>query len=262
MMSADQQAQIQAFIVSWTGQSDNARLIASQLAPSFPDICTIYSNKDDTTETGPGIWVKVPDDYFFGRKFREIAKRFTGTHCFIITADVSCHDWLKATGSLRAAIAQFGDDMGVWSPKIDHSGMSIAKNELTRVAGTHYKVMTYSDSIVWCLSKELMEKMMALDFECNNLGWGVDRAASLITHAQNKLVVFDDSVEINHPPSRGYSNDAAKRQLSVFFRQIPWSVKLHGLYLTRALRRFPMIRSKLYALVKPARLVQKYLQAG
>ena len=54
MMSADQQAQIQAFIVSWTGQSDNARLIASQLAPSFPDICTTYSNKDDTTEADPG----------------------------------------------------------------------------------------------------------------------------------------------------------------------------------------------------------------
>jgi len=235
---------VDVFIISWTGQHDNARSIAQSIGSLVDRVTVIYSDRDDLKRSGSGDWVQVPDDWFYGRKFKAILDRSKGSILLQITADVSCQNWPEL---VRRMTQQFGEmDVGVWSPLISFSGNGLKKVSIGPVHDGTTHLVTATDSIVWAMRADVAEHMRRFDYLCNNIGWGIDLAAALHSHASGKLVLMDTGSEVEHPPGRGYNNKPARKQCRAFLCQLPLCEQMQRLYLTRALRKYPRWRRALY----------------
>ena len=236
--------QVEPYIISWTGQHDNAAAIARALAGTVDHVAVIYSDRDGKKVSGPGSWVQVPDNWFYGRKFKAIADRFQGDILLQITADVTCNDW---PGLIRCMTRRFLEmNVGVWSPHISFAGNSLRKVSIGSICEPTLHLVTTTDSIVWAMSADVVGRMRRLDYDCNNIGWGIDIAAAMHSHATSKLVLMDAGVQVQHPPGRGYQRKLARRQCRVFLGQLSAREQMQRLYLTRALRKYPKWRRALY----------------
>jgi hypothetical protein len=76
------------------------------------------------------------------------------------------------------------------------------------------------DGIVWALSATVCTRLQSFDYRYNNLGWGMDWAATCFAHSTGMDVLVDDSVHVNHPSSRGYSPDSAEARMERFLEQM------------------------------------------
>ena len=235
---------VEAFIISWTGQHDNAEAIARAIVGLFDRVTVIYSDRNGVEVSGTGQWVQVPDDWFYGRKFKAILDRFRGSILLQITADVTCDDW---PGLVRCMTSRFREmNVGVWSPHISFAGTSLKKVSIGPVRDPSLHLVTATDSIVWAMSADVAQHMRRLEYQGNNIGWGIDIAAAMHSHAKGKLVLMDTAIEIHHPPGRGYDNTLARKQCRAFLWQLPVRDQMQRLYLTRALRKYPKWRRTLY----------------
>ena len=148
---------VDVFIISWTGQHDNARSIAQSIGSLVDRVTVIYSDRDDLKRSGSGDWVQVPDDWFYGRKFKAILDRSKGSILLQITADVSCQNWPEL---VRRMTQQFGEmDVGVWSPLISFSGNGLKKVSIGPVHDGTTHLVTATDSIVWAMRADVAEHM-------------------------------------------------------------------------------------------------------
>ena len=69
------------------------------------------------------------------------------------------------------------------------------------------------------MSRTPTQRLRALDYSANNLGWGIGWIAicHCLTHGLD--VLRDDRVRIGHPPGRGYNTREATRQWLAFMAQ-------------------------------------------
>jgi hypothetical protein len=235
---------VEAFIISWTGQHTNARSLAQTMSRLVDRVTVIYSDRAKLEVSGAGQWVQVPDDWFYGRKFKAILDRFAGTILLQITADVTCSNWPLLIQCMGQRFREM--DVGVWSPHISFSGSSLEKVSIGPVSDSSLHLVTSTDSIVWAMRADVAERMRRLDYVCNNVGWGIDVAAAMHSHAMGKLVLIDAGIEVEHPPGRGYNNELARQQAQAFLWQLSLREQMQRLYLTRALRKYPRWRRALY----------------
>jgi hypothetical protein len=235
---------VEVFIISWTGQHANARSLAQAMSSLVDRVTVIYSDRANLEVSGVGQWVQVPDEWFYGRKFKAILDRFAGTILLQITADVTCNNWPLL---IRRMTERFRDmNVGVWSPHISFSGSSLEKVSIGPLDDASLHLVTSTDSIVWAMRADVAERMRRLDYLRNNVGWGIDVAAAMHSHATGKLVLIDAGIEVEHPPGRGYNNKLARQQAQAFLRQLSLGEQMQRLYLTRALRKYPRWRRALY----------------
>jgi hypothetical protein len=64
-----------------------------------------------------------------------------------------------------------------------------------------------------------------MNFDENNLGWGVDWAAIVSTYANGFVAVRDRAAVVYHPTSRGYDSSEALKQQSSFLNQLELNEK-------------------------------------
>src|SRR5579859_2995411 len=129
---------IHAFIISWEGHRDKAAKIAASLKDATSFLTVIYSNRANEPEEGPGEWIKVPDDYFYGRKFRSCLDRFRGDIMLQIQADAESDDWLEVIRSIEHCYSAI-PKLEIWSPEVDYSYWTTQKVSIgqTRLPGVH-----------------------------------------------------------------------------------------------------------------------------
>ncbi|MFZ7094084.1 glycosyltransferase [Primorskyibacter sp. 2E233] len=224
---------IHAIIISWDGQYDRALDIARQLDGVVDKLSVIYSNSAGLEETGPGNWIQVPQSWFFGRKFRAALDLVApGDIQLQIQADVSYDNWSALVADCTAAFAAH-PQVGVWAPDLTwtpwptdlvHEGL-LDGSDLVRVAQT--------DGVVWALGPAVLDQLRGLDYDSNNLGWGIDWVALCYARQHGLQAVRDTRHRVHHPESRGYHGGEAAQHMKAFLSQLPKALQvdiltLHG----------------------------------
>ena len=216
---------LHAAIVSWDGMHAQAAAIAGALSGVVGKISVVYSNADATPETGAGDWIEVPQSAFFGHKFRVLLDRVAADETMLlIQADAGCDDWAGLARRCLALLgpggASGGDGPAVWSPSIGNTPFPNNLVATGRSPGPGLIEVWQCDAIVLAMVPVVLDRLRALDFEMNNLGWGIDWASILEARGKGLAVVRDLGCTVRHPPSRGYASDVAVQQMWAFLSQL------------------------------------------
>ncbi|PZX13477.1 hypothetical protein LX81_03262 [Palleronia aestuarii] len=210
---------IHAVVISWAGRGAEAQAIAAALGPAVERLTVIYSNHEGVPETGAGDWVGVPQDWYYGRKFAESLRRHRGEALMLqVQADAGSPDWPGLVDRLRAAHAAC-PDLGVWAPEVHVSPYRLQTALLGRRSGALHDA-AQTDGVVWALSRPVLDRLAALDYAGNDLGWGIDWTAFAIARSRGHAVLCDTGLTVSHPPARGYSENAAEAQMAWFLAQL------------------------------------------
>lgn len=212
--------QLHAVIIAWPGWIEAARSIAAAVQPAVDGLTVVWSDREAEEQTGPGDWVRVPNDHFFGPKMARGMQAAAGQHLLLIHADTQCDDWPRLAERCRAAFLAHSD-IGLWAPEIDHTYWDpkvVAMSSLPGELGL--QTVAQTDGIVAAFSPDVMERLAELAPETNNLGWGLDHAAVAFARCKGKLVVRDPHVAIRHHPSTGYDDAEARQQMAEFLERL------------------------------------------
>lgn len=215
---------LHAVILSWDGKYDDAHAIARAVQPALGPrdrLSVIFSNQADAPETGPGDWVRVPQSWYFGAKFaRSLVLARDAPLMLQIQADAICDDWPALIGRLRDA-ARVHPRLGIWAPDLDWTPYPAAVAVEARAGDGPLCHVTQTDGVVWALSRRLMDRLAALDYGANNLGWGIDYVAATLARRTGLSVLRDTGLVVDHPQTRGYSDTGAADQMAAFLDQLP-----------------------------------------
>ncbi|QUJ76040.1 hypothetical protein KDD17_14070 [Sulfitobacter albidus] len=208
-------------IISWDGYHDRARAIADALVGEVDALSVVTSNARGTAEDGPGEWVLVPQSWYFGRKFRAALDLVADDTVMLqIQADTHSDDWPAVARACARAFAE-RPDIGLWIPDITWTPWPVDVVSEGEIPGTPLLRVAQTDGIVWALHPDLLPSLRALDYEGNNLGWGIDWVALHEAAQQGRIAVRDLSCPVHHPQSRGYDNAEAAQHMKNFLGQLP-----------------------------------------
>ena len=217
---------LHAFVISWTGREAAAAMIAEALQPAVERLTVVYSRATGEDLHGAGDWQRVPDDWFYGRKFEACLGGFEGEVMLQVQADALCEDWPRLAARCRNAFARV-PNLGVWAPRIEHmpltpelASQSPPFTTIMRYDGSELESVSHTDGVVWACRASVAARLRRLDYKVNNYGWGIEKAA--ICHAMSHagLVLQDAGLRVGHRTGRGYPQHEAARQLRDFSRQL------------------------------------------
>ncbi|WP_114966934.1 hypothetical protein [Alkalilacustris brevis] len=211
---------VHAAIISWHGHHGKAHAIARELDGCVQRLSVVYSNQSGQREDGPGNWIGIDDHSFFGPKFKEVLMAH-GDEDFLlqIQADASHGSWHDLVGALKRA-ADTRPRLGVWAPNIDSCFWTERNTLIAPVPNTALHHVTHTDAIAWALSRDVVWRMHELDYEANNLGWGIDTLANCYAASRGFDVLRDLSVTVCHDKGSGYDHDPARQQMNAFLQQM------------------------------------------
>ncbi|WGW06062.1 glycosyltransferase [Tropicibacter oceani] len=225
---------LHAVIISWQGQHEQALEIARQLDGHVDRLSVIYSNAANTPEDGPGTWVQVPQSWFFGRKFKAALDLVApGDIQLQIQADVSHDDWPALIADCAAAFSRH-PAVGVWAPDLTWTPWPTPLVQNGTLPGSDLVRVAQTDGVVWALGPAVLAAMRGLDYDNNNLGWGIDWVALCHARRLGLEAVRDTRHRVHHPESRGYHGGEAAQHMKAFLAQLPKALQediltLHGL---------------------------------
>jgi hypothetical protein len=250
-------------IISWQGQHENAAHIARVLNESTRlHVVVIYSNAAETPECGAGEWIQVPNAHLFGWKFRRALDCVQGDSpaLVIIQADARADDWIgllsRCAERLRAM-----PNLGLWTPHVAYTPWVPKRVDIAPVAGTDLMQVARTDGIVLALARPVVERLRQLDYDANNLGWGIDCIAIAYCFTHGLLVVRDDGGHVHHPRSRGYDQRIALAQWRQFLLQMTESEKCIDAFIRR-FTEMPTLGQRFKALRRRVRARLKSPQAA
>ena len=210
---------ISAGVISWHGMQPAAAIIADGVVGRVTDLVVIYSNREGLVETGAGRWIGVPDADFFGRKFRRLLDEVPLGHALLlIQADASCSNW-GALVERFASLLRTRDDVGLWSPEIDNTAFP---TDLVAVGPDRHglREVVQTDGIVLGIAPRVVDRLRQLDYQANNLGWGIDWAAIAHCRGSRLKAVRDLTQRVSHPVLRRYDGARAEAQMQDFLGQL------------------------------------------
>ncbi len=211
---------IEAFIISWEGQHEKAQFISMELQSILNKVSIIYSDPDPNFSLDVQCTqIKRPNELFWGDKFKACIDTFSEKLLLIIHADCICEDW---PGLAKKCLDTFNyhSQVAVWSPKIEGTPYDVRVTTVAQIEQTTLSIVTNTDGIVFCLNKQIVERMKKADFSENIYGWGIDIMFSAHALTIDKLVVVDNSISIRHSTSTGYSKILANDQCNLFLKQL------------------------------------------
>lgn len=210
---------VHAFILSWPGWEEAARDIAASLAGHVDHLTVFHKTDVATIETSPGDWLRIPSEDYYGAQFRRTLDLNRGDVMLHVQADARHDDWPWLASRCRNAFAMIAD-LGVWSPDVYHSWYTPRITQVSKLRGEEVVAVTATDGVVWALSSRVVEPMKRLDYEMNNLGWGLTEGAAAVATTHNLSVAMDLSLKVAHPQGSGYNRAEALRQQRAFLGQL------------------------------------------
>lgn len=212
-------ATLSVFIVCWPGKESNAELIARQIHGHVDQLVVIYSTKDTSTLNGFGDWVQVPDSWYYGKKFARSLELNVCSHMLHIQADAHFDDWKILIDQFKHATHNLGN-LGIWSPDCNNTVWNTSSVKILPSPDKRYVFVAQTDCIVWGMTEPVIRRLKLLDYEFNNLGWGIDWVAVTFCFTRNLLVARDLWVAVRHEMGTGYETNEAAKEMSKFLKQL------------------------------------------
>lgn len=216
---------LRAVVIGWEGKEEPARAIAMHLRDHVDRVSLTYSTRGDDIVI-PGVeGVRVPSEWYFGRKFEHSIRNWIDEAMLLVHADTDAAAWKEVVAACTRALST--PPIKLWSPEIDVTPWSTELVQLGQTSSSNYHVVAQTDAIVLGLGPDVVQRLRQLDYRCNNLGWGVDWAAICYTYANNGIAVRDRSVGIRHEQGSGYQHPEAAQQMEAFLQQMTLTEQVH-----------------------------------
>lgn len=211
-------------IFCWPGREDDAKETQSQISKAGLPCHVVYSELSSLlpSHSVPSDWIKVPDDWYFGRKLMFVLEFFNYDVLLQVQADASYSDWSTLVARLFSA---FNDpkpyEVGVWAPDLDYTFWRSPEVDIGRDPKAGLKFVMQTDTTCWALSAEIQRFLRTTPLVLNNIGWGVDWAAISYAYTSGKVVCRDECIKIFHPQGSNYARDEARLLEVSFIRSLP-----------------------------------------
>ena len=212
-------SKVHAFIISWHGMHENAKLIAQQLLNNVDRLTVVYSDPSEQTDIDFGCEkIKRPNHLFWGDKFKACIENFNSDLILIIHADCEHLNWSLIAQGFQLAMDKY-PIIGVWSPLIDYTPYTLEKTRIGKMNDSDHIIVAQTDAIVFGFRKETASRMKPVNYDSNIYGWGIPWL--IVTHvfANKKIAIVDKSLKIKHPLTRGYPSTEAAKQMKDFLGQ-------------------------------------------
>ena len=206
-----------AFIICWPGKEAYAKKIAEEIINYVDFLTVIYSTKDDSSIQGAGNWHKVPDDWYYGKKFEEILKFFNEDLMIQIHADTEFYNWEFLIEECKTAFIT--DNIGIWAPDFNNTAWDL-KSVLLKINKNSIHDVCQTDCIIWALNKYVCNRLSQFNYSKNNIGWGIDWAAICFCYCNNFRVIRDSRIFVDHHLGSGYIHSEAFSEMKLFLNQM------------------------------------------
>ena len=193
---------------------EKALNIAKQSIEDTYKTTVIYSNNQESNENGDGEWIKVPNEYFYGRKLKKALHLNEGDLCMIIQADADSENWPGLIERTKEVFSLY-EKIGVYAPDVDMSAFESASINM----GTYKDSLihaAFTDGICFCISKAIAHRLLDSDLDNNNIGWGTNALMCSFARTKKIHVLRDLSIQIKHPRGSGYSHIKAMTQMNAY----------------------------------------------
>lgn len=207
------------FIISWHGTHDNAIAISKELLKVSEDVRIVYSDPDpEWCLQAPCPLIRRPNELFWEDKFKACLDACADAPMLVVHADCHCEDWSLLAKRFMEVDAKL-DNLGVWAPKIKDNFFNVGASRLLKIKNSEFSLCALTDGIVFSLSTGVIERMRKVKYGDNPFGWGIDLLFCTHAHVSSQLVLIDEKVEVEHPPTCGYDKSMAEEGLNRFLKQ-------------------------------------------
>lgn len=214
---------ISAYIICWEGKDFNAKHISQEIIDHVDELFVIYSNETNSNIYGVGNWIRVPNVWFYGKKFNKCLSLHNNENLMIIIhADANYNNWPKLIKRCKDTFLNV-ENVGMWAPDIDFTPWAHEFTDIIPLDSNKTTDLWCSaqvDGIVWAISSPVIQRLKSLSYDENNLGHGIDWAAICYSYSNKMLVLRDLTIKVLHPPGSGYDIDMAGKQLRNFLFQL------------------------------------------
>ncbi len=223
----ENRSNIHAFVVSWAGKHANSIDIAEKIEKCVSRTTIIYSDPDGEMSLQTSCEaVRVPNDWFWGRKFKVCLDLCESDLMIVIQGDVNCNNWDAA---IVKCAQSFGSNerIGVYAPMVDYAYFDLNKTFIERLNDSSLSIVALVDGIVFAISRPVVNRLKNLSYDDNKYGWGILWAAVSYAYSNGLIAVLDDSVKVSHPESRGYDSEVAYQQMILFLQQLSFDERVY-----------------------------------
>lgn len=210
------------FIISWSGQHENAIIISSEILEISKNVTIVYSDPEPNIEIinqAACSFIRRPNDLFWGDKFKTCLNASDNDGVLVIHADCTCNNWTFLVKRCMD-VSHNIKNIGVWAPQIEGTFWNLRVSGMFQINNSELILSAMTDGIVFYLSNQIVERMRKVNYDSNKFGWGIDSLFCSVAHTKNKLVVIDRLVKVTHPQEKtGYSRSEAEEQMNIFLNE-------------------------------------------
>ncbi len=211
-------------LLCWPSVRENVRSICLSLDKLNCRKTVIDASGLPNDFTSTWDWRPVDTSYFYGKKMNE-ALHLLDEDIFIqVQGDLSCDNWETLVSTCIERLSMF-PTVGVWSADVENTGWPTAKVSAAKIENSSLEIVCQTDCLCWAMRRPIYDRLRRMNFDENNLGWGVDWAAIVSTYANGFVAVRDRAAVVYHPTSRGYDSSEALKQQSSFLNQLELNEK-------------------------------------
>lgn len=162
---------------------------------------------------------KFPNIYYSGQ-WNETLKLLTGDVAFILSSDIKINNKQLLMRKMERFYHKFENKAAIYAPNVWWTPWTYNPALLEDVGNGCKKVMS-TDSMIWSLRSDLAFQVGPMDLSLNKIGWGIELLASWHAMRDNRLVVRDYSIKVQHPCSSAYDRNKADREFRTMISKMP-----------------------------------------
>jgi hypothetical protein len=192
---------------------DRAVAIGECLLQRFGSVAIIFSDPEsDLVLPTRCRQVRRPNDLYWSDKFSACLQCSPHMAILVIHADTQCEDWIALVWRFLHIQEQY-PQMAVWAPNIDNTYFNIRTAGIRRFDREEtLHAVANTDGVIFGLSSEIAQRMVAADYTRNVFGWGIAWLFCCACYSTGGIAVIDTSIKVTHLPGRGYDDGPALQQ--------------------------------------------------
>ena len=208
---------IQNFIFTWNQFVSNAVNIELQLK-KFGKTTVINSNINHKNDK----WINLNDGYF-AEQWSNLVSNIDDDTDFIfhIQSDATVHNFDKLYSRFYEMTSKY--DVGIYAPNVDYTWHKYNVDLLNKVEDNVYNVPN-TDCTCWFINTQITKKHIS-DLDINVYGYGIDWYYLSECILQNKQILRDYTITVDHPSHKNYNNDNANKNYTIWFDKQPSIMK-------------------------------------
>lgn len=209
---------LQTIIICWNGYVSKTLDLEKKLK-KFGNVTVINSNPNFKNVD----WINL-DDKYFSEQWNIAIQNINDNIDFIfhIQADAIVDDFDLLLKRFTEISSKY--DIGVYAPNPDYTWHQYKIELLKNIEPNLYEVPN-TDCTCWFINNKIIDKKPLYNLKTNYIGYGNDWYYIAKSILNNKLVVRDYSIKINHPRKKEYDGNKANELFVVWLEEQTSEIK-------------------------------------